>query len=249
MFCVQGKVIVVTGGSKGIGYALAEALAKGGAKVTIAARDAERGEASAGALRDEGGDVRFVQADVSDVAAVNALFDGVVQRCGRLDVAVNNAAVIKHLPAEEFTENDWQRMADANLKGTFFCCQAARRHMKGTGGKIINLSSPMSIVTSPGRAIYATTKAGINHMTRSLAREWGPDGITVNALAPGLTITELNAKHYQDVPSDLERIEAKIPLGRVAQPADYAGAILFLASRASDYMTGQILYMEGGITL
>lgn len=248
MFDIKGKVAIVTGGSQGIGYELARTLASAGAITVIANRNAAKGKAAEEAFKAEGLPVEFFQADISSQESIDALFAHVMEKYGKLDICVNNAAVIKHRLADEQTPEDWDMMADVNLRGTYFCCVAAHRCMKGHGGRIINIGSVTGVATTPGRSIYGITKAGIHQMTRYFAREWGADGVTINVLGPGLTITELNRKHYEDNPDDLDRIVKKIPLGRVGECSDYAGPLLFMASDASSYMTGQIIFIDGGVS-
>jgi 2-deoxy-D-gluconate 3-dehydrogenase len=153
-------------------------------------------------------------------------------------------------PLEEFEETEWDTIHNTNLKGLFLCCQFAGREMiKRKKGKIINLSSVLSQITQSGRGVYATAKAGVSHLTRSLAMEWSRYNINVNAIAPGLTITPINEKYFKENPDDLKKILDGIPIGREAYPRDYAGTAVFLASDASDYVTGQTLLVDGGQTI
>ena len=247
-FDLKDKIALVTGGSKGIGLGLARALGQAGAEVVIANRNAEAGEAAAGRLRAEGVQIHFHPADISNVHSVRALVDAVVARHGRIDVLVNNAGVIIRKPALDYTEEDWDSTVDINLKGSFFCSQAVAAHMKQQGGgKIIIISSVLSQMCQHGRSVYSVTKAGLMHMTKALAMEWSPFGINVNGIGPGCTLTELNEQHFKDHPDDLAHIVRGIPLGRPALPADYAGAVVFLASSASDYVSGQTLLVDGGM--
>ena len=168
----------------------------------------------------------------------------------RIDILVNSAGVIERGPVENFTEAQWDGIMDINLKGLFFCCQAVGREMiKRRKGKIINISSNVCDVVQPGRVVYAASKAGVSHLTRGLALEWAPYNINVNAIGPGPTLTELNQKFFEDNPTDLKARIDSIPLGRLGKPADHAGAAVFLASDASDFVTGQTLLIDGGCNL
>ncbi len=250
-FDLSGRIAVVTGGNQGIGFAIARGLASVGATVVIANRRASEGRSAAEALSKEGFKAVAVPTDVSNTSSIGAMVSKVVSDFGRIDILVNNAGIVVRKPAEEFLEEDWDRVMDTNLKGVFFCCQAVGREMiKNQKGKIINISSNISARVQPIRAAYATSKAGLNHLTRSLAYEWAKYNINVNALAPTVTVTGMNRKYFsEEHPEELEMYIGQTPKGRVACPEDYIGAAIFLASDASDYITGQILYVDGGITL
>jgi NAD(P)-dependent dehydrogenase (short-subunit alcohol dehydrogenase family) len=221
-----------------------------GATVVIANRRVEEGRKAAESLKSKGLKVMAIPTDVSQKASVAALVEKVIQEFKKIDILVNNAAVIIRKPIEDFTEADWDQIVGTNLRGLYFCCQLVGREMiKQRKGKIINISSVLSQITQPGRGIYATTKAGVSHLTRALALEWAKYNINVNAIGPGLTITPINQKHFAEHPDDLEKIKEGIPLGREAYPPDYAGAAIFLASDASSYVTGQTLLVDGGQTI
>lgn len=248
LFDLTGKVAVITGGSKGIGFALSEGLARAGASVVIASRNAEVGQRAIQALLNEGLSISFLPADISKLSSIRNLFDSVLAVHGKIDILVNNAALIIRKTAKDYTEEDWDHTVDTNLKGTFFCCQLAAQHMETRGGgKIINISSVLSQMCQNGRSVYSVTKAGIMHMTKALALEWGPYGINVNSIGPGCTLTDLNSQHFNDHPDELNHIVAGIPLGRPAKPDDMIGAVLFLASSASDYVSGHTLLVDGGM--
>lgn len=250
MFDLTDRTAIITGGNSGIGFAIAEGLARYGARVIIANRDRARGEAAVQKLLVQGLPAESVTTDVSVSAEVKRLVELVLQRHGHIDILVNSAAVIGRKPAEEFTDDDWDRIVDTNLRGAFLCCRDVGRHMiERRKGKIINISSNVSQVIQPLRSIYCVSKAGLSHLTRALGAEWAKYGVNVNAIGPGPTITELNRKYFEDNPRDLqERIDA-IPMGRLGMPADHVGAAIFLASAASDYMTGQTLIIDGGTNL
>jgi NAD(P)-dependent dehydrogenase (short-subunit alcohol dehydrogenase family) len=250
LFDLSDRTAIVTGGNRGIGFAIAEGLARQGARVVIANRNEEGGLAAAQRLLDQGLRAEAVTADVSLGAAVAHLVDSVLQRHGRIDILVNSAAVITRKPVEEFTEEEWDRIMNTNLRGAFLCCRDVGRHMiERRKGKIINISSNVSQVVQPLRSVYCVSKAGLSHLTRALGLEWAPYGVNVNAIGPGPTITELNQKYFEENPRDLQARIDSIPMGRMGKPGDHVGAALFLASEASDYMTGQTLIVDGGTNL
>ena len=250
IYDLSGKTALVTGGSRGIGFALSRGLARAGATVIIANRNEEQGEDAAKRLRGEGLAVSFKAVDIGSLSSIEALFVHVEREFGGLDILLNNAAVIIRKPALEFSEADWDATIDINLKGTFFCSQKACEIMKKKGkGKIINVSSVLSQMCQHGRAVYSVTKAGIAHMTKALAMEWSRFGINVNCFGPGMTFTELNEQHFKDNPDDLAHILSGIPLARGGVPDDYVGVAVFLASSASDYVAGQTLLVDGGMVI
>ncbi len=250
MFDLTDMNAIVTGGNSGIGFAIAEGLARHGARVVIANRDEARGVTAVGRLLQQGLLAEAVPTDVSESSQVTRLVDTVIQRHGHIDILVNSAAVIARKPAEEFTDDDWDRIIDTNLRGAFLCCREVGRHMiSQRKGKIINISSNVSQVVQPLRSIYCISKAGLSHLTRALGMEWAQYGVNVNAIGPGPTITELNKKYFEENPQDLQERIAAIPMGRLGMPADHVGAAIFLASAASDYMTGQTLIIDGGTNL
>jgi NAD(P)-dependent dehydrogenase (short-subunit alcohol dehydrogenase family) len=249
-FNLAGKIAIVTGGNRGIGFAVARGLAAAGAGVVIANRSAEEGRKAAAKLVQEGLQAGAFQTDVVSRSAVAALVAHVLDKFDRIDILVNSAGVIERGPVEDFTEAQWDRIMDINLKGLFFCSQAVGREMiKRRKGKIINISSNVCDVVQPGRAVYAASKAGVSHLTRGLALEWAPYNINVNAIGPGPTLTELNQKFFENNPGDLKARIDSIPLGRLGKPTDHAGAAVFLASDAADFVTGQTLLIDGGSNL
>lgn len=250
LFDLSERIAIVTGGNQGIGFAIARGLAAAGATVVIANRRAAEGQSATESLKKEGLSVVAIPTDVSNKSSVTALVSKVVNDFGKIDILVNNAAVILRKPIEEITEEDWDNIMATNLKGLFFCCQLVGREMiRKKKGKIINISSVLSQIVQPGRGVYATAKAGVSHLTRALALEWGKYNITVNAIGPGLTITDINKKYFEEHPEDLKRTIESIPRGREGYPSDYAGAAVFLASDASDFVTGQTLLVDGGMAL
>lgn len=250
IFDLSGRIAIVTGGNRGIGFAIAKGLASVGATVVIANRTAAEGQKAAEALKKEGLNAVAIPTDVSSKSSVGELVSSVVNDFGRIDILINDAGIQINKPAEEISEEELDYMMNTNLKGLFFCCQLAGKEMiKRKKGKIINISSIVSQIARPGRSIYATTKAGVSHLTRSLAFEWAKYNINVNAIGPGLTITDINRKYFAEHPDELRKLISSIPNGREAYPSDYVGAAIFFASDASDYVNGQTLIVDGGSIL
>ncbi len=250
LFDLSGRIAIVTGGNRGIGFGIAHGFAKVGATVVIANRDAVSGKKAAETLKKEGLKAVYIPLDISKISSIAAMVPEVIKQFGKIDILVNNAAVIIRKPAEEYTEEDWDVMVDTNFKGTFFMSEfVVKEMMKRKKGKIINISSVLSQMGQVGRSIYASTKAGISHMTRVTGIEWIKYGINVNAIGPGLTVTEINREFFKTHPEDYQNILRGIPINRGARPDDYVGAAIFLASDASDYMVGQTLILDGGMTI
>ncbi len=250
LFSLSGRVAVVTGGSRGIGFAIAEGLAAAGAAVLIVNRHEEQGARAAAALQAKGLQARALEADVSQRAAVERLAQEALARHGRIDVLVNAAALIVRRPIEDVTDEDWNALMAVNLHGLFLCCQVVGREMiRAGGGKIINIASNIVQPLQPNRGLYAVTKAGVAQLTRVLALEWARHRITVNGIAPAPTLTELNRGFFAANPQDLQDRIRSIPLGRMGDPQDYVGMAVLLASRASDFVTGQTIFVDGGSNL
>jgi 3-oxoacyl-[acyl-carrier protein] reductase len=238
---LDGKVALVTGGSRGIGAAISRELAKAGAKVALNYR---AGQEAADEVAGEIGGLA-VQADVSNSEEVQALIERVEGELGDIDALVNNAGVTRDTLIARMTDDDWQTVIDTNLRGTFNTSRAVSRKMlRRRAGSIVNLSSVVGVHGNPGQANYAASKAGIIGLTKALARELGSRGVRVNAIAPGYISTELT-----DVLNDEQRglILQNTPLGRLGEPEDIAGAVRFLCSDEAAFITGEVLLVDGGL--
>lgn len=246
---LDGKVALVTGGSQGLGFGLAKALSEAGADLTIVARREDRLAQAASQLEKNGGRVLTLAADLSEIEAAQKIVADTVAAFGRLDVLVANAGINLRKPALEVTPDDWDTTMAINLRSVFFSCQAAARQFitqdGEARGKIITIASLTSEVALMGVSSYAASKGGIRQLTRALALEWAAYNINVNGLGPGIFRTELNDAVFRDE-QRMAGINARIPYGRTGTIDDLAGAVVFLASPASDYVTGQILYVDGG---
>ena len=244
-FDLSGRVAVVTGGNGGIGLGMARGLAGAGAKVVVAGRNAQK---SAAAAKEIGGIA--IEADVLQEADCRALARKTVAQLGRLDILVNNAGINIRKQPQEYTLDDWRRVMDTNLTSAFVCSQAAYPEMlKNGGGKIINIGSMMSIFGASFTTAYAASKGGIVQMTRAMACAWAKDNIQVNAVLPGWIDTDLTRGARQQVEGLDERVLARTPAGRWGTPADLAGIAVFLASTASDFLTGTAIPVDGGYSV
>ena len=243
---LAGRVAVVTGASRGLGRAIALALAEAGADVALAAR-AKRDLEDTGALVQRAGRRALVApTDVASYAEVEALMGRAVRELGRLDIVVNNAGVAKVAPLAEMTPDDWRFMVDANLTGVFNGCRAAAPHLIAQkSGKVINVASVLGQVGLPGYTIYAATKGGVIALTRALGVEWARHGIQVNAIAPGWFATDMTDPAFSD-PRINERLTRDIPMRRIGRPEEIGPLAVYLASQASAFMTGQTIFLDGG---
>jgi len=247
-FDLGGQAAVVTGASRGIGHDLALALAHAGARVAVTARSVGDLEAVVRAVALEGGEAHPIALDVRDLAGIERAIGEAEERLCGLDVLVNNAGVGTNHDALDVTEQEWDEVLDVNLKGLFFCCKAAAGRMRGRGyGRIVNMSSQAGHVGIRRHAAYAASKGGVENLTRVLALEWAPWGITVNAVAPTFVRTPGTAERLER-PEFLADVVSRIPLGRVGTTSEVAAAVLFLASPASSLVTGSVLSVDGGWT-
>ncbi|MGI6461701.1 MAG: 3-oxoacyl-[acyl-carrier-protein] reductase [Candidatus Hydrogenedentales bacterium] len=239
-----GKVVLVTGGTRGIGRACAVHFANRGAQVAICGRTLDTATAAANEI---GHGTRAFQADMADPEAPAALVSAVEEAFGPVAVLVNNAGLTRDTLLMRMKDDDWTQVIDADLTGVFRCCRAVvRGMMKQRWGRIINISSVIGILGQPGQANYAAAKAGLLGLTRSLARELGSRSITVNAVAPGFIETDMTAAIQADM---REAMLTRIPLGRVGSPEDVAGLVGYLASEAAGYITGATIAIDGGLTM
>jgi len=250
MFSLTDKVAVVTGGSRGIGRAIALAYSQAGAAVVVASRKAEGVEAVAAEIRQAGGRALAVAAHVGQEEAVAALVARTVEAFGGIDIVVNNAGTNPHFgPLLTASASQWDKILEVNLRGAFLLSQQAVPHMRTRGGgKILNVASLAGLRPSPGMGIYSVSKAGLIMLTQVLARELGPDNIQVNAIAPGVIKTRLSSALWEE-PSLAEGLAAGTPLGRLGEVEDVVGAALYLASPLSDYVTGEVIVIDGGLSL
>lgn len=245
-FDLTGKVAIVTGGNGGIGYGIAQGLARAGAHIVVAARQPDKNAQAVQALQALGVQAISTSTDVQSEEAIAAMVQTTLAAFGRVDILVNNAGINIRKAPQDYTLVEWQQVVNTNLTGVFLGCRAVYPHMaRAGGGKIINIGSMTSIFGSSVAPAYAATKGGVVQLTKSLAIFWAQDNIQVNALLPGWIHTDLTA------PTSEERynfIKARIPHGRWGEPAELAGTAVFLASHASDYVTGIALPVDGGYT-
>ena len=252
-FDLTGKVALITGGNTGIGLAIARGLAEAGASVVIADRNAANAEAAKAALAvatsASNSRVLSLAADVTDKTAVAAMTAAALKELGRIDILVNNAGISLSAPPEEMPFESWQTVIDVNLTAPFVCAQAVHPAMKRQGGgKIINIASVLANLGAGHAANYAASKGGVLQLTRSLAIAWAPDNIQVNAILPGWIDTDLTKRAKEIRPELHDRILARVPAARWGKPEDLAGVAVFLASSASNFVTGAAHTVDGGFT-
>jgi NAD(P)-dependent dehydrogenase (short-subunit alcohol dehydrogenase family) len=243
---LAGRVALITGASRGLGRAIATAFATEGAKLALVARDLEKLNETASAVRDAGGEAEVFRADVSDEAQVLRLETDVITRFSGLHILINNAGVNLRKPITDFTLEEWRRIIDTNLVAAFLTCRAFGPHMKRSGyGRVINLTSTMSHVALPGRTPYCASKSGLLGFTKALALELAPDGITVNGISPGPFATEMNTVLMQDEEVN-RQFMAKVPLGRWGKVEDVGRLAVWLCSEEAGFVTGTDVLIDGG---
>ena len=247
VFSLDGKVALVTGASRGLGAAMAAALGAAGAAVALHSNEQPATQTAERICKESGKRTELFTADLEDRAAADALFANAIAAFGQIDILVNNAGIIRRKAAAQHSDDDWDAVIEVNLSNAFRLCRAMGKHLieSGRPGKIINVASLLSFqggITVPG---YAAAKGGIVQLTRALANEWASHGINVNAIAPGYMQTDVT-KALRDDPQRNKQITERIPAGRWGTPEDVAGAAVFLASQASDYVHGHVLVVDGG---
>ncbi len=249
VFKLDGRVALITGGNRGLGFAMAQALAEAGADVVVTSRQQEKALKSAAAIAEATGRRTLgLVVDVTNADQVESMVRSVVQEFGRIDILVNNAGINIRKPVEEFDEASWDLVQETNLKAPFLCSRAVVRYMKEQHyGRVINIASMIALVALPERSAYCSSKGGLIQLTRVLALEWASYNITVNALCPGPFATEMNIPVMNN-PQANQFFLDHIPLGRWGRPEELGGAIVFLASHASSFMTGAALVIDGGWT-
>jgi 3-oxoacyl-[acyl-carrier protein] reductase len=244
---LEGKVALVTGSARGIGAAIAERFAADGAAVAVNySKSAPEAEGVAERIRRAGGKATVLKADVGDPSQAKALVEGTVNELGRLDILVNNAAAISFAPVEQVDGAQIRKQFSVNVEGPIATVQAASRFLPREDGRVVNITSLVQLYPLPGNTVYAATKGAIDAMTRVWAAEFGPRGITVNAVGPGLTETDAVR---ENLPDEMKKVlVARTPLGRIGMPSDIAEVVVFLASPAARWITGQVLQASGGFT-
>ncbi|MCZ7664623.1 MAG: glucose 1-dehydrogenase [Thermoleophilia bacterium] len=247
LFDLTGRVAVITGGSGALGEASATALAAYGADLVLTSRTVSSLEATAARVREIGRKVTTISCDVKDSKSVEAMVGQTLEEHGKIDILVTSAGIANRFPAEEFPIDEWQKIMDINVRGTFLCCQAVGKHMIERGqGHIITVSSIRGLLGHPGGySAYGTSKGAVHLLTRQLATEWAKYQINVNSIAPCIFWTPLTEQVLND-PELYKVFMSRIPWGRAAEPRDFMGMIVYLASDASEFVTGQIMYVDGG---
>jgi len=247
MFDLKGKVAIVTGGNGGIGLGMARGLARAGAHVVIAARNKEKSRAAVRELQALGASALALGVDVTQEKSVEAMVRETVEKCGALNILVNNAGINIRKPVQDLALEEWRQVLDTNLTSAFLCSRSAYPHMKlAGGGKIINVGSMLSIFGAAFAPAYGASKGGIVQLTKSLATAWARDNIQANAVLPGWIDTDLTRQARKEVQGLHERVLARTPAGRWGGIDDFGGIAVFLASAASDFLTGTAIPLDGG---
>jgi 2-deoxy-D-gluconate 3-dehydrogenase len=246
LFDLSGRVAVITGGNGGIGLGMAKGMAAAGATIVVAGRDAAKNGAAVKELEDAGGQASAIPVDVLKEESCRSLIDQTVKAHGRLDILVNNAGMSIRKQPEQYTLAEWHTVLDSNLTSAFLCSHAAYPALKQRGGKIVNIGSMMSLFGASFAAPYGASKGGVVQLTKSLAAAWAKDNIQVNAVLPGWIDTALTRRAREEVAGLHERVLARTPAGRWGTPEDLGGIAVFLASAASDFVTGTAIPVDGG---
>jgi 2-deoxy-D-gluconate 3-dehydrogenase len=250
VFDLKGRVAIVTGGNGGIGLGMARGLAAAGARVVVAGRNTEKSMKACDELRTFGGEPCAIDVDVADERSVESLVRQALERCGRIDVLVNNAGINVRKRPEEYTVEEWKRVLDTNLTSAFLCSRAVYpAFRRAGGGKIVNIGSMMSIFGASFAGPYSASKGGIVQFTKSLAVAWARDNVQVNAVLPGWIDTDLTRQARQQVEGLHESVLRRTPAGRWGVIDDFAGIAVFLGGPASDFITGAVITVDGGYSI
>lgn len=247
LFDLNGRAAIVTGGNTGIGFGIAAGLAGAGCSVAIIGRRADANRSAVEALKEAGHTAIAIEADVSDEASCRSLVDGTADAFGRLDILVNNAGIAVRKQPQDYSLDEWRKVMDVNLTSAFICSQAAYPHFVAAGGgKIINIGSIFSVMAASFASAYAASKGGIVQLTKALACAWAGDNIQANAILPGWIDTDFTKTAREQVPGLNDRVLGRAPAGRWGKPDDFAGTSVFLASQASNFVTGAAIPVDGG---
>lgn len=247
---LDDRVVVVTGASRGIGRAIAEHLAARGNRVVLAGRGLDAAEAVVAGIRQRGGTAEAIRCDVTDESSVAALVERTTAWGGGLDVLINNAGLVLIRPHEQISLAEWRQVLDTNLTGAWLCTKHASPWLRRSRcGRVVNMASVSGVVGMAGRSLYGSSKAALIFLTRVLALEFIADGVTVNAIAPGPIDTEMTRDLFRQLPEQREDVLASIPAGRQGQPDEIVAGMLYLISPEASFMTGQVLYIDGGMSV
>lgn len=248
-FNLKGKIAIVTGSAQGLGEVMAIGLATYGSNIVVADLNITKAEKVADRIRGLGRKAMAYKIDVSKLDEISQMTDDIVKHFHHIDILINSAGIVKRKKVEDITEEDWDIILDINLKGTFFCCQIVGKQMiKQNSGKIVNIASVSSILGHPLRSAYAASKAGVAHVSRSIAQEWAKYNINVNCISPTIFETPINIS-IRDTKEKYDHLVSEIPMKRLGQPKDIVGAAIYLCSPASDFVTGHNLVVDGGRTI
>lgn len=249
LFELRGRVALVTGASKGLGKSMAMALGEAGADIVMVARGPVKLAEAEKEVADMGVRTLTVAADVTIPEDVDKMVSQALAKFGKIDILVNNVGTYVGKPIEESTTEDWFNLINTNLTSTYLCCRAVGKHMmERQRGKVVNMAAAIGALGARNSSAYCASKGGVIQLTRALAVEWAKYHITVNAIAPGTMETEITAKMLED-PKVRKALEGKVPMGRIGQPSDLAGTVIFLSASGSDYITGQTIFVDGGFSV